>query len=101
MNSSGYQYLARYVVMYLTGEKLRTDEEVHHVDGNRLDCKRQNLKVMLKESHGRHHARYMLLYMLRDRLTGRFLPSQVPTYSEQLASVEHSDIDNSLSDVSF
>lgn len=92
--TSGCQYLARYVVMYLTGEVLRSDEEVHHIDGNRLNCLRDNLKVMLKEEHGRHHARYMLLYLLRDKLTGRFLPSQVPPYSEQLANLadQYSDL---------
>lgn len=94
--SSGCQYLARYVVMYLTGEVLRKDEEVHHIDGNRLNCLRDNLKVMLKEEHGRHHARYMLLYILRDKLTGRFLPSQVPSYSDQLANLT-----DQYSDVSF
>lgn len=83
MSSAGWQYLARYVVMWATGEPLRRDEEVHHVNGNRLDCRRDNLKVMLAEHHGRHHARYQLLYMLRDRVTGRWLPSEVPPYADQ------------------
>jgi len=82
----GSQYLSRFVVMYTTGERLRKDEHVHHSDGIKPNCTRDNLEVWLSERHGRWHAERQLLYMLRDH-AGRFIPSPVPPYSEQLDDV--------------
>ena len=65
--SRGANWLARFVVMYRTQEKLRKDEHVHHCNGEKMDCRSVNLKVLLAEEHGRLHARKQLLYMLRDR----------------------------------
>lgn len=81
-NSGGVAWLARFVVMYRTQERLHKDEHVHHCDGNKLDCRSTNLKVMLSFDHGRLHARKQLLYMLRDRL-GRWAQSAVPPYADQ------------------
>lgn len=81
-NSGGVAWLARFVVMYRTGERLHKDEHVHHCNGNKLDCRSTNLKVMLSFDHGRLHARKQLLYMLRDRL-GRWAQSDVPPYADQ------------------
>lgn len=77
----GRSWLARFVVMYRTQEKLRKDEHVHHCNGQKLDCRSVNLKVLLAEDHGRLHARKQLLYMLRDRL-GRWCESEVPGFTE-------------------
>lgn len=83
-NSAGWQYLSRHVVMEITGEKLRRDEHVHHDNRDKTDCRAENLKVMLAEHHGRHHASYQLLYMLRDRL-GRWAPSEIPRTVDEKA----------------
>lgn len=83
-NSAGWQWLSRFIVEYLTGERLRKDEHVHHENGIFQDCRSSNLSVYLAEHHGRHHARHQLLYMLRDRVTGKFLPSTVPKFAEQI-----------------
>lgn len=79
--SGGWNWLSRFVVMYRTGERLREDEHVHHCNGQKLDCRSVNLKVLLAEDHGRLHARKQLLYMLRDRL-GRWCESEVPGFAE-------------------
>lgn len=83
-NSGGWQYLARWVVMEAggadgDGAPLRSDEHVHHVNGDKLDCRRVNLEVWLAERHGHHHAKTQILWMGRD-VAGRFLPSNVPAY---------------------
>jgi hypothetical protein len=83
-NSSGWQYLSRYVVMFYTGEILRKDEHVHHTNGVITDVRRDNLEVWLAERHGRYHANHQLLYMLRDR-GGRFVHSNVLAFAEQLS----------------
>lgn len=104
-NSGRWQYLARFVVMYRTGEVLRKDEHVHHMNGDKLDCRTDNLSVYLAEHHGRYHANHQLLYMLRDRVTGQFLPSQVPKFAEQIhnhlsSRDSHKTVDD-LSDIPF
>lgn len=81
--SGGVNYLARYIVESHLGHRLRTDEHVHHHNGIQSDCRLSNLEVWLAERHGRYHARTQLLYMFRDD-KGRFAPSQVPAYSDQL-----------------
>lgn len=72
-NSGGWQWLSRYTVMVTTGEPLRTDEHVHHEDGDRGNDAPENLAVLLAEFHGRLHAWATVLYRLRDE-RGRFLP---------------------------
>lgn len=98
-NSAGYQYLSRFVVQYTTGERLRPDEHVHHANGVLTDCRRDNLEVWLSERHGRFHARHQLLYMLRDRVTGRFMKSPVPSFSEQISN--RHDSHSGLDDIPF
>lgn len=90
-NKWGWQYLARHVVMNHTGEILRKDEHVHHGNGIKMDCRLDNLEVWLDDRHGRHHGKTQLLYMLRD-VAGRWAPSNVPSYAEQL---------NDMSDIPF
>lgn len=97
-NSGGWQYLARHIAMESTGKLLRRDEHVHHDNGIKLDCRVSNLKVMLAENHGRHHARYQLLYMVRDYATGQFRKSDVPPYSDQIGCQDPFD---DLSDIPF
>lgn len=91
-NSAGWQYLARHIVMDYIGEKLHRDEHVHHINGDKFDCRRDNLKVMLAQEHGRFHGRYQLLYMLRDH-AGKWAKSEVPRFSELTAQGEATGID--------
>lgn len=93
--SGGVNYLARYIVESHLGHRLRTDEHVHHHNGIQSDCRLSNLEVWLAERHGRHHARTQLLYMFRND-KGRFAPSQVPAYSEQLKDESDFDPDSDL-----
>ena len=37
------------------GRKLRSDEDVHHIDENRLNNNINNLEVMTKSEHARYH----------------------------------------------
>lgn len=90
---SGWQWLSRYVVESKLGYRLRRDEHVHHINGVLGDCRLSNLEVWLAERHGRHHARTQLLYMFRDD-KGRFAPSRVPTYCDQLKDEHDIDLDN-------
>lgn len=55
-NKWGFQYLSRYLVMKETGQLLRSDEHVDHINQDKLDDRLDNYRVMLAESHGRHHA---------------------------------------------
>jgi len=83
-NRAGMQYLARLVMMHAMGERLLSSEHVHHSNGVVADCRRDNLEVWIAEEHGRFHARQQLAYMLRDRVSGRFLASDVPMFAQQL-----------------
>lgn len=98
-NSQGKNYLSRFVVQYTTGERLRSDEHVHHENGRQEDCRRDNLEVWLAERHGRYHAKNQLLYMLRDR-TGKFVKSEVPSFDAQY-DVMKNDTSDDLSDIPF
>lgn len=71
-NSAGWQYMHRYAVMTDLGRRLRADEHVHHVDGDVANWKRENLRVVAAEYHGRLHASVVDLAGWRDEF-GRFL----------------------------
>lgn len=68
-NSGGWQWLARYVVMEALGRKLRSDEHVHHRNGDKSDNRLENLEVLAAEYHGRLHGSACVI--ARDEL-GRF-----------------------------
>lgn len=46
----------RTVIERTLGRKLRTDECVHHKNGNKLDNRPENLEVMTRSEHMKHHA---------------------------------------------
>jgi hypothetical protein len=54
-NRAGWQYLARYLVMKETGQRLRPDEHTDHIDLDKQNDQLSNLRVMLAERHGKHH----------------------------------------------
>ena len=51
------------------GRRLRDDESVHHLDGNRQNNRPENLEVLTDENHARIHN----ATRPRDGKTGRFL----------------------------
>ena len=45
----------RFISQAFLGRKIMKDEIVHHINGNRLDNRRENLQVMKRSDHGRVH----------------------------------------------
>lgn len=55
-NSSGKVRLHRYIASITLGRWLTSEEHVHHIDGNRLNNKPENLEVMSNSEHMRLHS---------------------------------------------
>ena len=55
VNKAGSIYLHRFIMEVLIGRKLKTNEVVHHIDGDALNNSLDNLKLMDRASHARLH----------------------------------------------
>jgi hypothetical protein len=52
----GYIKRSRFLIEQQIGRHLLTSEHVHHINGNKSDDRLENLQVMSKSDHMRHHA---------------------------------------------
>ena len=55
-NWKGWVYEHTYFAEKQLGRKLYSNEEVHHLDGNKLNNRYENLVVLLKSSHNKIHS---------------------------------------------
>jgi hypothetical protein len=55
-NSAGFQRLARFLIAEALGYLPRSDEHTHHVNGELVDDRIDNLELVAIEYHGRLHA---------------------------------------------
>lgn len=59
-------YEHRLVVEKSLGRKLKHDEHIHHIDGNKTNNSLSNLKVLTNEEHRKEHMK------TQSRVNGRF-----------------------------
>ncbi len=50
-----WEYEHRVVAEMMLGRRLLSDEVVHHINGDTLDNRPENLKVWFRDEHGLHH----------------------------------------------
>lgn len=88
-NKAGWQYLARYLVMKETGQRLRSDEHTDHIDLDKHNDDLSNLRVLLAQRHGKHHV-YLAELAGGRGPDGRFTVYQNPV---DLTGLPHYDTD--------
>jgi predicted transcriptional regulator len=53
--NNGYVFMHRLVVEKRLGRYLEKWETIHHINGNKLDYRDENLQVLSNPDHGKHH----------------------------------------------
>jgi hypothetical protein len=51
-----YVFLHRLIASCKIGRSILPDEDVHHIDGDKLNNSYDNLEVLKRSEHRRHHA---------------------------------------------
>ena len=58
LRSGKLVYVHRYIAGKILGHPLGKNQIVHHINGNKLDNRRSNLKIESLEDHTRNHVRH-------------------------------------------
>jgi len=76
----------RLVVEEASGRLLRRDEHVHHINGDRLDKRLENLEVIDQPKHSREH-KFILRELSRSRRENEELRKQIAELTNQIGQL--------------